>query len=487
MKTEWWTPRLAGPVIAAAVVRFALLAVSLARSGTSAIVWNDTMSYLEPGRNLLLHGRFIAEGAPDVVRTPGYPLFFAITSLGGLPLAAVANVVLSVFSVVLVWRLGQRVFADDRIALGAAWIFAFEPLSVAFSILLYSDTLFLALFLLSTERIAEFLRRRRLRVLAVAGLWLAAATFVRPITYYLPVVLALGLFLVLARVPGLRWKAPAVLLICVLPWLAAWQIRNRLETGYSGFSSISEVNLYFYSAADVIARVEHRSMWDVSIELGHAPFTNHSAPSYLRQSYLARHPEQVGWSQGQRLAFMHSEAVHVIRAHYGVYLRSCFAALFLTVYDSGFGNYVRHMNPEDPSRYSTGLLKGGGITRAISLAKGHPWIAVEKAAFGIVLLGMYLLAARGIVLIARGVFRGCICNSCQWMLLGISLYFLAISAAGSGGGGRFRLPVMPVVCILAAAGGQRGLRSSGFPHTASEPLSGSGRNGAPLSTAAREI
>jgi len=36
------------------------------------------------------------------------------------------------------------------------------------------------------ERLAEFLRGHRLRVLAAAGLWLAAATFVRPIAYYLP-------------------------------------------------------------------------------------------------------------------------------------------------------------------------------------------------------------------------------------------------------------------------------------------------------------
>jgi hypothetical protein len=415
----------------------------------------DTSSFIIPGRNLLLHGRFIADGAPDLVRTPGYPLFLAITSLGGLPASAVANVVLSVFSVIVVWRLGQKVFDDQRIALGAAWLFAFEPISVIMSVLLMSEALFLTLFLLSLERFAEFLHRRRLRVLAVAGLWLASATFVRPITYYLPLALAVGLFLVLARMPGLRWKAPAVLLISVMPWLAAWQIHNRVETGYSGFSSVSDINLYFDNAADVTARVEHRRWTDVRNELGYTVFANHSGQSYLFQPYLERHPEQAGWSQGQRLAFMHSQAIAVIRTHYGVYLRSCVADLFKTVINPGAKYFDPLLIPGNPLR-GAGFINEGPA-HGIALAKAHPWIAADRAAFGVVMLGLYLFAFYGIVLVARGVFRGAMHNASLWLLLGTSLYILAITSAGEGPfiEARLRLPVMPVVCILAAAGLRR--------------------------------
>ena len=213
----WWTLRLAGPVIAAAAVRLALLTFLLARIGSGALMHADTSSYLIPGRNLLLHGSFMADGAPDLLRTPGYPLFLAIAMIPGAPTAALANVILSVFSLILVWRLGRIVFDEPGVALGAAWIFAFEAGSVSLSVVLLSETLFLVFLLLSLERLAVFLRTLRLPALAAAGLWLAAATFVRPISYYLPFALALGLFLVLMRVPGLRWKAPAVLLISVLP------------------------------------------------------------------------------------------------------------------------------------------------------------------------------------------------------------------------------------------------------------------------------
>jgi hypothetical protein len=439
-------------LVAAAAVRLALLGVSLARTGTSGLIIRDTDSYLEPGRNLLLHGRFIADGVPDLLRTPGYAVFFAITNLGGMTTSALANVILSVFSVILVWRLGRTVFDDDRIALVAAWIFAFEPTSIADSVSLMSETLFLVFFLLSLEQLAEFLRTHSLRVLAMAGLWLAAATFVRPVTYYLPVALAVGLFLVLVRVPGsLRWKAPAVLLISILPWLAVWQLRNWVETGYGGFSSISDVNLYFFNAVEVTARVEHRNFIDVQTKLGHHCEKDCGGQQdYLYQPYLALHPDQRGWNQGQRLAYLHSEAVRIIRAHYGIYLRACLAHLFDTIFDSGTRSFSRILHLEDSNRVDSLIVNVGPIDGALVLAKAYPWVAAEKAAFVIVLLGVYLLAA-------RGAFRGGIDNACLWLLLGTSIYFLAVTgmAAGPFGSARYRLPVMPTVIILAAAGVQR--------------------------------
>jgi 4-amino-4-deoxy-L-arabinose transferase-like glycosyltransferase len=405
------------------------------------------MSFLEPGRNLLLHGRFIADGAPDLLRTPGYPLFLAVTSLAGLTAAALANVILSVISVILVWKLARSVFDDNRIALGAAWSFAFEPLSAVLSVALLSESLFLFLLLLCLERLAVFLRERQLRVLLAAGLWLAAATFVRPITYYLPVALALGLLFVLMRVPGLRWKAPAILLISVLPWLAAWQIRNCVETGYGGFSSIGELDLYFLVAPEVIASGEHRSFFEVRNELGYVEIANHSGQDYLLQPYLALHPEQQGWSQGQRLAFMHSQATRIVRAHFGPYLHLYVRSLFQTVFNPGAGFFDRLLAPTDPG-FSPRLMDEGPVRLGMMLAREHPWVAAEKAAFVVVLLGMYLFAL-------RGVLRGGVHRVFLWLLLGTSLYLVAISAVVGGVESRYRHPVMPVVCIFASAGFQR--------------------------------
>lgn len=453
LKTSW-TPRLVGPLVAAAAIRLALMALFIARNGASALALADTNSFLKPGLNLLLHGRFFADGVPDLLRTPGYSIFLAVTSLAGLPVAALANLILSVFSVFLVWRLGRAVFDDNNIALTAAWIFAFEPISILFSFVLLSEPLFVALLLLSVERIAMFLRGRSLWVLFSAGLWLAAATLVRPVTYYLPVALALGLFLALVRVPGLRWKSPALLLLSVLPWLAAWQIRNWVTAGYAGFSSVRELNLYYFDIAEITASVEHRKFDDVRAELGYLDRSDDSGQAYLFQSYLALHPEQAGWTQGQRLAFMHTTAVRVIRAHEGTYLRLSRTHLFMTVFEPGAAVFDLLLFPGDPWHVA-GSIRGHGLLRgSILLVKSHPWVAAEKAAFAVVMLGLYLLAVRGVTIALRGAFRGAMQNTSLWLLLGTALYFLAVSgvAGGQGASSRYRVPIMPIVCILAAAG-----------------------------------
>lgn len=435
-ESAWGTPRLLAPVAAAAGVRLLLLGAALLRTGSGVIASGDTASYLEPGRNLLLHGRFITGALPEIDRTPGYSLFLALFSLTGPATAALAQVILSAFTVLLAWRLARAVFAEERVALLAAWLFAFEPVSVIYSARLLPETLFLALLLLSLERLAVFLRDRNLWVLAQAGLWLAAATFARPVSYYLPAALALGLFIVLARVPGLRWKAPAVLLLSVLPWLAAWQARNKIETGFGGFSSIVARNLYFYQAAEVEARVEHRSFIEVQSGLGYPD----------EQSYLARHPEQAGWDQARRVEFMRSEAARELRAHPGTALTVQLEGSAMVAFTPCAAELLRLLGvyPQDgPKR----VVSEGPLRSALRLSSAYPWAAALMAALELVLLGLYLLAA-------RGALSGCARRDALWLLLGVSLYFLAVSG-GAQAVGRYRLPVMPVVCVFAAAGLRR--------------------------------
>jgi thiosulfate reductase cytochrome b subunit len=76
------------------------------------------------------------------------------------------------------------------------------------------------------------------------------------------------------------------------------------------------------------------------------------------------------------------------------------------------------------------------------------------AGLEILLLGTYFFAVKGVL--RRGVP-----GACLWLLFGVWLYFMAISG-GALGGGRYRLPVMPIICIFAAAG----IRIGGSPHTA---------------------
>jgi hypothetical protein len=259
------------------------------------------------------------------------------------------------------------------------------------------------------------------------------------VSYYLPVALALGLIVVLARVPGVRWKAPAVLLLSAVPWLAAWQTRNYLETGFGGFSSIVARNLYFYQAAEVAARVEHRSFAEEQNVFGYPD----------EQAYIARHPEQTAWSQARRVAFMGSEARRVLGAHPGTYLRVHLEGLAVVALTPCAADLLRLVGayPEDGPKH---VVNEGPLRSAMRLAQTHPWQAVLMAMFELVLLSYYLLAA-------SGVLSGCARRDVLGLLLGVSFYFLAVSG-GAQAVGRLRLPVMPAVWVFAAAGLQRNAR-----------------------------
>jgi hypothetical protein len=74
----------------------------------------------------------------------------------------------------------------------------------------------------------------------------------------------------------------------------------------------------------------------------------------------------------------------------------------------------------------------------------HPGVTLTMVLLEIFLLLLYMLAARGIF--TSGGVKAQILP-----LVGIALYFLLISG-GAQAVGRYRLPVMPELCILAAGG-----------------------------------
>jgi hypothetical protein len=200
----------------------------------------------------------------------------------------------------------------------------------------------------------------------------------------------------------------------------------------------------------VIARAEHRDILDVQNEFaGKLCGRGCNEQLYLYQPYLALHPEQAEWSQNQRLTYIHSEAVRIIRAHYRVYLRSCFANLFKVLIRLGSGSFDNVIYPQ------AGLVNGEEPIRNVSvLIKTYPLIAIEKVFHAVMLMGYYLFAACGIYWLACGFYRSHVHAGPLCLLLGVSVYFLAVIAVGGGtaAAARLRLPITPVVCILAAAG-----------------------------------
>lgn len=427
-------PALAAPLVAAAALRLGLLGLILARSGTAALYRPDTASYLLPGRNLLLHGSFSASSGPEVGRTPGYALFLALTHLGGPLTTALVQIALALTAVALAARLVLNLTADRRRAQCAAWLAALDPLSALYSLLLLSESLFCLLLLVSLERLTAFLRTRRAGPLLVSGLALGAAMLVRPVALCLPWCWAFGLFFSCLAEPRWRWRAPALLLAAALPFSALWQLRNGLETGFYGLTSVPTENLYFYNAADLAARRAGHSLAEEQQQRGYGD----------PRLFLALHPETSGWRAGDRLGWMSRTAQNELRTQPALVLGLHLAGSLRTAFNPGAATLLEALSlSSDRALYERERTLGPGATIGSALAR-RP---LETALSTLLLLFPLLVYALALSALTRRRLPA----PAAALLLGTALYFFAVSG-GPVATSRFRLPAMVPLAALAATG-----------------------------------
>ncbi len=218
-------------------------AVYASANHPETMVSPDTPSYVDSAEALAETGAFresVSSAEPMFVRTPGYPAFLAVLRLLGLTsvrAVTVAQAVLGVVLTLLVYRLGRQLSDSPATALVAALLCAFSPL------VLWSSTSVLTEFANSlcvagfATAFVDAVRRAGERVglcyAGAAGVALAAATLVRPTTYYFPVLLVpVAVLLLRSRV---RWKrllvSVGVLLLPTVVLIGGWQVRNA-ATGW---------------------------------------------------------------------------------------------------------------------------------------------------------------------------------------------------------------------------------------------------------------
>ena len=428
-------------VTAALTIRIVLVVGVLASgAGPDAFHAPDTDSYLRDAQELLSTGTFGPPGDPDIVRTPGYPLLLLPGVSAGSPevVTIVLQILLSGLTVLLVYDLGRLLAGDRRIALLAAGLYAVEPLSILYTSLLLTETLFTFLIVGALDLLVRFQLSSRWRDAVWAAVALAASAYVRPVSYFLPLWLG-GLLLVMALRPGPQRKrrlaqvilfgATAMLLV------GAWQLRNVAVAGFPGFSAIEDINLYFYNGASVLAAEKGLPYYRVQEQIGYLD----------RELYLEQHPEQVGWSDAERYRSMGRAGLRILRSHPGEYAFIHLEGVLRTLMDPGAVDYLRllRLYPVQGGLLGEAVDKGI-LATVMGLAQKRPLAFWSTAALGILLGAYYLLALVGLV--SRRFFL-----SATALLLAAAIYFVLISG-GPASLSRFRHPVMPIVCLFAAAG-----------------------------------
>ncbi|HEX6038963.1 glycosyltransferase family 39 protein [Longimicrobium sp.] len=410
-------------LLIALVLRAVAVGAALAR-GTAAAA--DTPGYLEPARAMLASGRFDSGGAPELVRTPGYPLLLAVgEGLGAVtPVTLALQVLLGVLAVWLVYRLARVMGAAPRVAVLAAALYAVEPLSVCFTARLLTETLFTTLFVAMLLALARWAREGRPGDAAAAGALLAAGCFVRPVLYFAPLLLAVVIVGVgWRRGAGRALAHAALFLVVAAAPLAAWRERNAREAGYHGFSAITDLDLFYYRAAGVTALRTGQPL-----EAVQAAWRAERAETLTQADWRARGRERAAGYQAMR-----REAREILLRDPGAVLRTTSAGGARTVLGPGIADWAQ--------------LAG---------VSAHPAARLALSS----LLAVYLFAV--LILAALGLWSHAWTRAALVPALAASLYLVAVTS-GPGAYSRFRHPVMPALCILAAAGAHRLRRGGAEP------------------------
>lgn len=430
-------------ILAAAVRAVPALFAAFVLAPEQAFHLADTPGYLEPATSLLAGRGFTrASGAIEILRTPGYPLLLAAGLATGHLEATVITlqVALSTLCVALVYAISSTLFASARTARASALTYALEPLSILYASRLLTETLFATLLALFVLLLLRALRTGSIWIVQAAALALALGAYVRPVALPLCLIVPAAFSSVAMCPRPLRqrlWRAALFLVVAAgLPLL--WVVRNDVRTGYRGFSAIGDQNLYFFKAAAVMAAQSGQPFADVQRRLGYED---------VALGFPGR-PDLRAATDAEKFSVMRLESLAVLHAHPVLAAEQHVAGVVRTALDPGALGLLKILGIEassSPDLIREVFVDRGLIGGIVHLLRTRPMLAASSAILAVGLLALYALVA--VALVRPEVRR----RPQVWLVAGLALYFFAI-AGGPEGAGRYRHPVMPLLCVLAGPG-----------------------------------
>lgn len=419
-------------------IRITLLILILYVRGARGSYTPDTSGYVGPMMSLL-HGSFSLGGVAELNRPPGYPVFLLLTGLGKQsPIAwTLWQIAFSLLSIFFLYELAFVLFQSRRVAGLCAILYAIEPVSVLYSDLLFPDSIFTCLVVIFLYCIVRYFLSARLKWLLLASICIVACTYIKPVSYYLPFCFAVGLLFCPQAISVRRrvWGAICFLTVYAV-FVGVWQYRNYNLTGYSGFSSVTEKQLYLYDAAGVVAKKKRVDFFAEQTTLS----------SGLDRQMASRPLGSTNRQMGTRLHIERTRAMSILKSNWTLFVKMYFRGVLIVTFDPNGTDLLRYLNIYPARGGLMAIVVGRGIFGAILwLAVHQPvafWVNLCLAAW---LLIYYCWAIFGIPTAYRrspGLF---------WVLCLTAAYFL-LAAGGPAAYGRYRDPVMPIVCIFAGAG-----------------------------------
>jgi len=372
----------------------------------------NSPGYITPAANMLAgHGFTDADGKPETVRTPGYPLFilpFLWIKLD-LKYVVIFQHLIRVLIVVATSAFALHVTRSRRQALIAGVFLCIDLPMLEAANAIMTEILFTAI-LLSTMWLLWTRSQAAWNNWIPPGLLAGISVQIRPVGLFLFV--PATIYLLLMRHTS---KAKAILgfLVAFSLFPAAWAARNYYQTGYFTVSSITGTNMLLWRAAGTLAI---RDPGDFHVNL------------VKRQTELQRQAcEDLQRLNGKDCSAMSAAQ----RSEY-------YARLGTKIVAENVGSYARMA-----ARSAAVMMLDGGPT---SLAG----ITGIRQTTGIRILLVYTVPVFCLMLV--GLQRFWKENRPFFYLCFLVISYFVIISAGAEAYSRLRVPIDPICALLTAAG-----------------------------------
>lgn len=426
-------------VIAAFAFAIRLIPLIL-RSGSEWAIANNSDAYMQLALGLSKGCGFAAWlggkcAAPEISRTPGYPLF--LWMLPSWRAALFTQAAISAAMCFLVGLFSYRRWGAG-VGLLASILLAVDLPTIVYSNKIMTEVLFTALFTSGflVELIALYRKTLDLTfwlLTLLASVLLACAILVRPIGEILVLLIAIPAFVIPRETCSRRTTVALVLVSLSVLTIVGWSQRNKQESGIRTFSTVAAFNLYAFRAAGVVAYSSGRSLVDV-------------------------------WSDWPQVKYedMSSQAIKIMLAH-------PFATTYMTVRGLLYVSLIPDRFPlaqllgtettpqvKDPGSFrlfkTLGTLGRTPRSTLSGIYAEECDSSVAIAALLFVQVATILFVWVGVFFAVRGLYFGSFNDGlCLILILSVGV-FLLILASGPEATSRFRIPAMPFLSMVAAVG-----------------------------------
>jgi len=427
--------------LSAFVIRM-LLFIFVCGSPGHSFMFTDSFDYDNVAVNLLEHRQFFQSGGPEnfepyTFRTPVYPFYLAILyALGGrnVYVPIIFQIIIGSLTCLLVYQLGKELTGKIG-GLVAGFIMVFEPISILYSNLVLTETLFVFIFTLSIFYFLRFIYREQRKWLFLSGCFLGLSALTRPVALYFFIPMFIVSLIIFKGNTIKRILNFGVLLSAFLLFITPWFIRNYLVLDvFPYFSSVYDYNLFYRTA--------------ISLECSVCNIDFESAKEKLEREYEKYlEDKEKSMNLVEELKSRRRFATQKISQHPMKYINLHLKNFLVTYGSTGIGKYSQLLG------IHTQIMDFGMDVK--TLWSRIKEIFMTRTKIQVVFMIMSLLFSGFIYLSACvGVFKFIKANKdfpVLILFLFIIIYFAIFIVPGERDV-RFRLPVMPYIAILASKG-----------------------------------